>query len=240
MTEQSRRAQLMRALREAGRPLGVSEAARLLGVHANTVRFHLDSLVADGLVERSTHQHEGPGRPRALYAPRPGMDRGGARDYRLLARILASSVAANGPAAASDGARVAGRAWGRHLVDSPAPFRRTDEAEARTRLTGLLDDLGFAPEPRRAEAAPDAGAAKADAGDDVLRLRHCPFLELAEEFGSVICPLHLGLMQGALEELDAPVTAARLEPFAEPDACLVHLGPRDADPSETSKTRTKQ
>ncbi len=30
-------------------------------------------------------------------------------------------------------------------------------------------------------------------------------------------------MQGALKELDAPVEADRLEPFAEPGACLAHL-----------------
>lgn len=30
-------------------------------------------------------------------------------------------------------------------------------------------------------------------------------------------------MQGALAELRAPVTAARLEPFAESDACLAYL-----------------
>jgi len=39
----------------------------------------------------------------------------------------------------------------------------------------------------------------------------------------VVCPLHLGLMQGAPQQLNAPVTAAALEPFGEPDACLVRL-----------------
>ena len=76
----------------------------------------------------------------------------------------------------------------------------------------MMTDLGFAPEP---------------AGDtaDRIRLRHCPFLELAEEYSSTVCPLHLGLMQGALTEIRAPIAATRLEPFAEPSACLVHLSP---------------
>jgi predicted ArsR family transcriptional regulator len=57
----------------------------------------------------------------------------------------------------------------------------------------------------------------------VIRLRHCPFLELAEKYDQLVCRIHLGLMQGALAELRTPVTAARLEPFAEPDACLARL-----------------
>ena len=61
--------------------------------------------------------------------------------------------------------------------------------------------------------------------DAVIRLRHCPFLELAEEYGDLVCRIHLGLMQGALAELRAPVTAAGLEPFAEPGACLARLEP---------------
>ena len=39
----------------------------------------------------------------------------------------------------------------------------------------------------------------------------------------VICPVHLGLMRGAMTALGAPVTVERLDPFAEPDLCLAHL-----------------
>jgi predicted ArsR family transcriptional regulator len=76
----------------------------------------------------------------------------------------------------------------------------------------MMTDLGFAPEP-------DGGQA------DRIRLRHCPFLELAEEYSETLCPLHLGLMRGALAEIHAPIEATGLEPFAEPDACMVHLAP---------------
>ena len=54
----------------------------------------------------------------------------------------------------------------------------------------------------------------------VIRLRHCPFLELAEGYDQLVCAIHLGLMQGALSGLGAPVTASRLEPFAEPGGAL--------------------
>lgn len=67
-----------------------------------------------------------------------------------------------------------------------------------------------------------------------IRLRHCPFLELAEERGELVCSLHLGLMQGALAELGAPLTATGLEPFATADSCLAHLAaaPAGARPVE--------
>jgi predicted ArsR family transcriptional regulator len=41
---------------------------------------------------------------------------------------------------------------------------------------------------------------------------------------SVICPLHLGLMQGALTAMGAGITITRLEPFVEPALCLAHVG----------------
>ncbi|MEU8799929.1 helix-turn-helix domain-containing protein [Spirillospora sp. NPDC048819] len=205
-TEGPRRREVLDVLRDAGAPLGVTDIAGRLGVHANTARFHLDALAAEGAVERTVEQPSGPGRPRTVYTPRAGMDRGGARGYRLLAQILLSRLASDGPRARESAAQ-AGREWGRFLVDRPPPFKRMTDEEAAERLTALLDDLDFAPKP----------------DGDVIRLRHCPFLELAEEYGPLVCDVHLGLMQGALTELDAPVEADRLEPFAEPGACLAHL-----------------
>jgi predicted ArsR family transcriptional regulator len=194
----------------------VAEVADQIGVHANTARFHLDALVEAGAVVGSLEQPSGPGRPRTVYAPRPGMDRGGNRNYRLLARILLGQLSAAGPDAGA-AAEGAGRAWGHFLVDRPEPFQRLTIQQAAARLNALLDDLGFAPESAADPRVPG-----------VIRLRHCPFLELAEEHGAVVCRIHLGLMQGALTELRAPLAATRLEPFAEPDACLVHLAHADA------------
>ncbi|WP_371648880.1 helix-turn-helix transcriptional regulator [Streptomyces mirabilis] len=206
-----RRREVLDAVRGAGTPLGVIEVADRLAVHPNTVRLHLDALVTQGRVERAVEQPSGPGRPRTVYAPRRGMDQGGARRDRPLARILLSQLASTGPGAEAV-ATDAGRAWGRYLVEQVPPARQLTADEAVDRLAAMLDDLGFDPELTGDDGPPDR-----------VRLRHCPFLELAEEYGSIVCPLHLGLMQGALAELRAPVEATRLEPFAEPDACLAHL-----------------
>jgi predicted ArsR family transcriptional regulator len=206
-----RHAQVLGALRSSGTPLGVADVARRLGIHVNTARFHLDALVAGGTVSRTMEPPSGPGRPRAVYSLRPGMDRGGVRSYRLLAQILVSHLSAAGSAAAET-ATQAGRAWGGFLAGGPPPFQHLSDEAAIARLTGLLDELGFAPEQEPGSGVPA-----------VIRLRHCPFLELAEGYDQLVCRVHLGLMQGALAELRTPLTATRLEPFAEPGACLTYL-----------------
>ena len=208
--EKPRRAAVLEALRSSDDPLGVTELAEQLGIHPNTVRFHLDALVAQGLVDRRLEEPSGRGRPRTVHAPHPGMDRGGRREYHLLAKILLSQLSTNPDAGAA--AEAAGRNWGGYLVEHIPPSRQPGVAEATQRLTAMMTDLGFAPEP-------DGDPA------DRIRLRHCPFLELAEEYSSTLCPLHLGLMRGALTEIRAPITATSLEPFAEPDVCIVHLSP---------------
>lgn len=211
--QRPRRAEVLDTLRESDVPLGVADVARRLGIHPNTARFHLDALVAGGAAVRVLEPPSGRGRPRTVYHPRPGMDRGGVRSYRLLAQILLSQLSSAGPDAEEAAAR-AGRLWGGFLAERPAPSQHLTAGEAAGRLTALLAGLGFAPDPGTDAPVPA-----------VIRLRHCPFLELAEEYGDLVCRIHLGLMQGALAELRAPVTAAVLEPFAEPGACLARLEP---------------
>jgi predicted ArsR family transcriptional regulator len=181
--------------------------ADVLGVHPNTVRFHLDSLVGDGQVEQVEPGRKGPGRPPLMFQAVRQMDRGGTRHYRLLAEILTAAFAAERDPRAK--ALAAGQAWGRKLDSLPADA--TSAEDAIDHLIDVLDDLGFAPERR------------ATNGEEQVGLRHCPFLELAENRTSVVCPVHLGLMQGALETWGAPVAVERLDAFVEPDLCLAHL-----------------
>lgn len=209
--ERPRRAEVLDAIREADVPLGAGDVARRIGIHVNTARFHLNALVAEGVAVRMLEQPSGPGRPRTVYTPRPGMNRAGTRSYRLLAQILLSHMSSAGPVA-GEAVRQAGRAWGSFLATRPPPFQQLTSEEAVARLTGLLTDLGFAPESGTGASMPA-----------VIRLRHCPFLELAEGYGQLVCGIHLGLMQGALAELRAPVMVTALEPFAEPGACLTRL-----------------
>jgi predicted ArsR family transcriptional regulator len=204
-----RRENVLAALRGATSPMTIAAIADQLGVHPNTVRFHLDTLVGDGRVERVEPDRRRPGRPPLLYRAVRGMDPGGPRRYRVLAEILALNLAGDRNTGAK--AIEAGRAWAKRVshTTGKAPGARA----SIDRLVRLLDELGFAPQRRTAD------------GEIQVGLRHCPFLELAEEHSSVVCPIHLGLMQGALEEWDAPLTVDRLEPFVEPDLCLAHVTP---------------
>lgn len=213
-------------LRGSGSPLGVAEIADRIGVHPNTARFHLEALHRAGQVEQAEVHPAGPGRPPLAYRARPGMDPAGPRSYRLLAAVLAGEFATG--TGAESRAIEAGRAWGAELIGEPTRSGGLTPEQAIARLGGLLEDLGFAPEQRPSIPGWQLG------------LRHCPFLELVEAGAGIVCSLHLGLMQGAVDALDTSVTVERLDPFVEPDLCLAQLGDTAAaarpDPSTTPGT----
>ena len=199
-----RRADILDVLRDADVALSIAAIAERLDVHANTVRFHLDALLANGQVERVAVAPDKPGRPPQLFAATRGMDPGGPRHYRLLAEALTESVA--GDADPVGHARAAGRALGGRL----GQHRHADaHREPVGALVELLAELGFAP-----ERMP---------GGTRIGLRHCPFLEVARAHPEVVCPLHLGLMQGALASWQAPTSVAKLTPFVEPGLCVAQL-----------------
>jgi predicted ArsR family transcriptional regulator len=206
------RARILAELADAG-PLDARELADRVDLHVNTVRVHVNALADAGMVESETLPPQGRGRPRVAYRATAAAGDVGGRRYRLLAEILTALVARFGPEA-SEQLEEIGEAWGHYLVDSPPPFAKLSDAEAVERLLGLLDEIGFQPElEQRAR------------GRRVL-MRPCPFLELARSHQEVICPIHLGLMRGALAELGAKTRATRLEPFVQPDLCIAHLARR--------------
>jgi predicted ArsR family transcriptional regulator len=213
-----RRLEMLRLLKAADAPLSIAAIAGQLGVHPNTVRFHLDALVSSGLAEHVAPEHGRPGRPPSLFRAVRRMNPAGPRRYQLLAEILVHSLAV-GPDP-GERAGEAGRSWGRQLAPQTANAGANGKArpgDPARRLVSLLDELGFAPDLR---VTTDQGAQ--------IGLRHCPFLELARSRAQVVCPVHLGLMRGALDAWDAPVTVDRLEAFAQPDLCVAHLAPARA------------
>ena len=203
------RARILAELADRG-PLDAREIAERVGLHVNTVRVHLNALAEAGLVSSETRPPQGRGRPRVAYRATAAAGEEGGRRYRLLAEILTALVARFGPEAGAQLEEI-GEAWGHYLVDSPPPFASLADEEAVKRLVALLDEVGFQPElERRAR------------GRQIL-MRPCPFLELARTHQDVICPIHLGLMRGALAELGAKTRATKLEPFVRPDLCVARL-----------------
>jgi predicted ArsR family transcriptional regulator len=205
------RVQILEVVQEAETPLGARELATRVGLHVNTVRSHLRVLAEAGLVSARREERTRPGRPRLLYeATAEPLDAPAPASYRLLAQILASSLAGSEPDPSAQ-AEEAGRVWGAHLVRKPPPFTSTSREETIDEVVRLHEQYGFKPELRRAKS-----------GREIV-LRRCPFQEVATTYQAVICPVHLGLVRGALAELGTGVEADWLQPFAEPGACVGHL-----------------
>jgi predicted ArsR family transcriptional regulator len=211
------RVRILELLRARGAALTAPEVAAQVGLHPNTVRMHLDQLAEAGLVTCARERRTGPGRPRLLFtaaaAAAPGPDRAEEDGYRMLAGLLAGHLERAGERSAADVAD-AGREWARAfpVPAGPAPTA----AEATERVVQVLDELGFAPR------VPVPGGP--------VELHRCPFQQVAERHSRIVCGVHLGLMQGLLDDLAAPVHAARLEPFVAPGLCLAHLTPATSGP----------
>jgi predicted ArsR family transcriptional regulator len=198
----------------------VTEAAAQVRLHPNTARVHLEHLVEVGLVTRHREDRVHPGRPKTLYAAAgSATDRGagGQEDYKTLASLLARELGATPDAGSA--AVEAGRRWAeaerRSLSDEPGSAERTVE-RAIDDVVLLMDGLGFRP-----VYDPD--------GSEIL-LRRCPFEEVARESRSVVCGVHLGLIEGTLEQLGGAVGVRALEAFRRDDplVCAVRLNSPEA------------
>lgn len=186
-------------------PVRVADAAAGLGLHTNTVREHLDALVESGLVDRRAEKPGRRGRPAALYQPSPADPAGPARDYAGLATALAGHLSRTSSDPERE-ARAAGIEWGRELIDESP----TDGADAYSAVLSALTRLGFAPD------VDDDGAG--------IALRRCPLLDAARRYPSVVCQVHLGIVEGMLERLgSATGPGLDMVPFAEPGACRLFL-----------------
>jgi predicted ArsR family transcriptional regulator len=201
------RARLLSLLERETRPLAVEELAERSGLHANTVRAHLEVLAAAGLVASALEPRTRPGRPRRLFSALPRPD-ARAREHELLAAALAGSLDP-----LPDGPRLAeasGRSWGRHLAGRPPAAPASGPEEALSELVGLLAERGFSPV---AEGA-------------AITMCSCPFRELAMRYERVVCALHRGLIRGALEGMGAPLEIEELRPWVAPDRCVATLRAR--------------
>ena len=204
------RVRILEVLQQTEEALDARQLGTRVGLHTNTVRSHLRVLTEAGLVSTRREERTGPGRPRVLYqvAAEP-TDEHALASYRLLAQILASSLGSEPDP--STRAEKAGQAWGAHLVRKPPPLTSISKQETLDEVVRLHEQYGFKAELRQATRGQE------------LVLKRCPFQEVATTYQTVVCSVHLGLIRGALAELASGVEADRLEPFAEPGACIGHL-----------------
>jgi predicted ArsR family transcriptional regulator len=245
---------VLQEVRAAAGSVTIAQVADALELHPNTARFHLDALVADGLLERVSGSIDGPGRPPLRFRAPRGMDPSGPRRYRLLAAILAEALA--GLPDPVEAATTAGSAWGARLV---AEFLELIGPAGSAEPTGSAEPAGPAEPTGPAEPPDPTGSGRGvdpvavpvevqqqrmvqlldylgfapqrlrvgpgEPGAFRIGLRHCPFLEVAS-VRPVICSLHLGLMQGAAAAIGPDVLVRDLVPFARADTCVAHVQSR--------------
>src|SRR5262245_56046513 len=157
MARDERRNEIVEALRDAPAGLDVEELSTRLGLHPNTIRWHLAILGRGGALVSRLADRATRGRPPILYSLSPGAAAENRDDYRLLATMLTGTLAGvpDGPSRAED----AGRAWGRHLLRRPLSSEPVSQERAAREVVELLAEHGFAP-----EAAPGR-----------IRMRRCPY-----------------------------------------------------------------
>jgi predicted ArsR family transcriptional regulator len=196
---------LRRALYRAvtGRDGGVGrdEAAAAVGVSRALAAYHLDKLTEAGLLDtrferRTGRRGPGAGRTAKLYlrSASPVEVALPARDYELMAGLLARAVEADPSGGAGSALDRAARAMGAEVA-----AERDDDAE----VASVLADRGYEP-------YQDEG---------VLRLRNCPFGRLAEAHRELVCHANLAFMEGLLDGLGRGGLRAVLEP--RPGRCCV-------------------
>ncbi len=226
----------------AGRrePASRDDAAAAAGVGRPLAAYHLDRLVGLGLLTadyRRAAGRRGPGagRPAKVYArsDREFVVTVPPREYELAARLLAQAVEADPSGAALAGLGRAARELGAGLARaSLAPATRGPAtlgppSLGPPSLTGASVTQAGPPGATAAEAELQAmGAALAAHGfepaadqDGNLRLRNCPFHQLATRHPDVVCAMNLALLEGVAEGIGA----AALHPVLEPgqDRCCV-------------------
>jgi predicted ArsR family transcriptional regulator len=199
------RRRLYEVVAERTEPVGRDEAAAAAGVGRALAAYHLDKLVEAGLLTAFYQRppgRSGPGagRPAKLYSrsEREFAVTVPPREYELAARLLVQAVESDPSGQSRATLRDAARRLGAELSC------RLPRGNAS--LEAALARHGY--EPRRGD-------------DGVIRLRNCPFHQLAKHHKDVVCGMSLGLIEGIVAGLGAECARPVLDP--RPGHCCVAI-----------------
>lgn len=198
------------------RGLTAAQLAARLERHVTTIRFHLDQLVAGGLIDYHD-ERSGVGRPSRYYtvarSATIGPDQLDA--YRITAKLLLEMVATGGdPDSVASG-------WMSRRADTLLPIQ-ADRTQASSPgqwlakvgpVVDLMQRWGFEPT-----------ISSSDAGHTAeMSLGHCPIRDLASARPGVVCELHRGLIREALRCLGEESPDVQLHPAGEGGHCRVTM-----------------
>ena len=199
-------------LARATSPRSTAEIAETLGLHANTVRPHLERMREVGLLAVHTDNRGSVGRPQHRYAlaadaPSLGLE---PPAFPVLARMLTEVVA--GAGLGPETSAEVGADQGRALAELRAAGSRP-RAACVDAVTTMLAELGFDP------------AVVQEDGLATIAFTHCPYAELAAAHPEVVCQLHRGLVEGFVESIGGG-SVDRFRTLADRDPCQVELSIR--------------
>lgn len=217
------RAAVFECAQRAEHPVTREDVAQAVGISRKLAAFHLDRLVAAGLLRADTAAApKRVGRAPKVYLPSRQETHVSVppRDYETLAEILLSALTEvagqeedAGGSALIQVAADRGRVCGAELSASRRLGRLGPE-RALTVVTELLTERGYLPIADR----------------QMVRLRNCPFQPLAVRHPELVCAMNHAFLVAVLDGLQARGVTADLVP--DPAGCCVRVqaGPavRDA------------
>ena len=203
-------------------PVSRDEAARAAGIDRALAAYHLDKLVDSGLLTASYQRPggrtgPGAGRPAKLYS-RSGREFAATvppREYELAARLLVRAVESDASGHSRAALRAAAYQLGRE-IGGQVTSRRSGHGDAGAGaglrdLETVLAGHGYQPECR---------------DDDIMRLRNCPFHQLAAAHKDTVCAMNLALIEGVTAGLNASALRPLLDP--QPGHCCVIIEAEDS------------
>jgi predicted ArsR family transcriptional regulator len=217
------RARLYQIVSASTEPTGRDEAAAAAGIGRPLAAYHLDKLVDLGLLKASYQRPAGrggpgAGRPAKLYS-RSAQEFAVTvppREYELAARLLAVAVESDTAGCSRAALQDAARQHGANLARESQPAIGSGHA-----LQTALAGHGF--EPWRDD-------------EGTIRLRNCPFHQLAALHPALVCGMNLALINGLIGGLHEPAMRAELDPG--PDRCCVAITSTDPPAATTTGQTT--
>ena len=180
-----------------------NDAAEATGTSRTLAAYHLDRLAEAGLLDveygrRNGRTGPGAGRPAKLYsrAREEVSVSVPPRNYRLLARLLASAASADRSGA---------------VLDALTDTAKLEGIATAERATGVIDSLeaaGYEP------SEDDAGT---------IILNNCPFHQIVEQAPDLVCAMNHALIAGVLLGSDEDPGRAEFSPC--PGRCCVVINP---------------
>ena len=184
----------------------VAQIGSALGMHPNTVRGHLDELMAAGVVNRHIAPAPGRGCPSYIYTARVAHTSLASKAMSTLVEVLASTLASGD----TDTAKDLGRQWADRVNPRRHGNLRVDLDTAASHTAQTLREMGFDPVQR-----PECSNARVRE----FGLHACPFVaERGTRPAPIVCALHEGFLDQGVGDVKV-----ELLPHDRPGECGARL-----------------